>query len=113
MITNGEYIEFQKWWNYTKKKYNDIIQLPETNKIFILIPDEYKCTFPGVLYRQIKQAGALKLYGKKHDGSLEELQEHELCDMNRNSKQRKEYIYNENEWFIDDRNTVIQKIMYY
>lgn len=38
---------------------------------------------------------------------MKELQEHELYDMNRNSKQRKEYIYNENDWFIDDRNTVM------
>jgi uncharacterized CHY-type Zn-finger protein len=30
--------------------------------------------------------------------------------MNRNSKQRKEYIYNENDWFIDDRDTVMQNI---
>jgi hypothetical protein len=112
MITEDEYKEFQKWWDNTKKKPNSIlpndkIELDNKTKIFIRIPDEYKCTFPGVLYRQIKQAGALKLHGKKHDGSLEELQEHELCDLNRNSKQRKEYIYNANDWFIDDRNTVM------
>ena len=101
MITDEDYIEFQKWWKDTIKKYNDIIQLPETNALYIKIPNEYKCNFPGVLYRQTKQANALKLYGKKNDGSLEELQEHELYDMNRNSKQRKEYIYNENDWFID------------
>ena len=101
MITNEEYIVFKKWWDSIKKKYNDIIQLPETNQIFIKIPHQYNSNFPGVLYRQIKQADALKLYGKKNDGSLEELQEHELYDMNRNSKQRKEYIYNENDWFID------------
>ena len=112
MITEDEYKEFQKWWDNTKKKPNTIppndkIESNDKTKIFIKIPSEYKCTFPGVLYRQIKQAGALKLHGKKNDGSLKELQEHELYDMNRNSKQRKEYIYNENDWFIDDRNTVM------
>ncbi len=112
MISEDEYRDFQKWWDNTKKKPNTIppndkIESDDKTKIFIKIPDEYKCTFPGVLYRQIKQAGALKLHGKKNDGSLKELQEHELYDMNRNSKQRKEYIYNENDWFIDDRNTVM------
>jgi hypothetical protein len=112
MITDEDYKDFQKWWDNTKKKPNSIlpndkIESDDKTKIFIKIPSEYKCTFPGVLYRQIKQAGALKLHGKKNDGSLKELQEHELYDMNRNSKQRKEYIYNENDWFIDDRNTVM------
>lgn len=112
MISEDEYRDFQKWWDNTKKKPNTIppndkIELDDKTKIFIKIPDEYKCTFPGVLYRQIKQAGALKLHGKKNDGSLKELQEHELYDMNRNSKQRKEYIYNAKDWFIDDRNTVM------
>jgi len=114
MITDEDYIEFQKWWKDTIKKPNtvppnDKIELPEKNQIFIKIPNEYKSNFPGVIYRQTKQAGALKLYGKKHDGSLKEL-EHELCDFNRNSKQKKEYNYNENEWFIDDRDTVMQNI---
>jgi len=112
MITDEDYKDFQKWWDNTKKKPNSIlpndkIESDDKTKIFIKIPSEYKCTFPGVLYRQIKQAGALKLHGKKNDGSLKELQEHELYVMNRNSKQRKEYIYNENDWFIDDRNTVM------
>jgi hypothetical protein len=112
MISEDEYRDFQKWWDNTKKKPNTIppndkIESDDKTKIFIKIPDEYKCTFPGVLYRQIKQAGALKLHGKKNDGSLKELQEHELYDMNRNSKQRKEYIYNAKDWFIDDRNTVM------
>jgi uncharacterized CHY-type Zn-finger protein len=115
MITDEDYIDFQKWWKDTIKKPNtvppnDKIELPEKNQIFIKIPDEYKSNFPGVIYRQTKQAGALKLYGKKHDGSLKELGEHELCDFNRNSKQKQEYRYNENEWFIDDRNTVMQNI---
>lgn len=112
MITDEDYKDFQKWWDNAKKKPNTIppndkIESDDKTKIFIKIPDEYKCTFPGVLYRQIKQAGALKLHGKKNDGSLKELQEHELYDMNRNSKQRKEYIYNAKDWFIDDRNTVM------
>jgi len=115
MLTDEDYIEFQKWWKDTIKKPNtvlpnDKIELPEKNQIFIKIPDEYKSNFPGVLYRQTKQAGALKVYGKKQDGSLKELGDHELCDFNRNSKQKQEYRYNENEWFIDDRNTVMQNI---
>jgi hypothetical protein len=114
MITDEDYIEFQKWWKDTIKKPNtvppnDIIQLPDKNALYIKIPNEYNSNFPGVIYRQTKQAGALKLYGKKHDGSLKEL-EHELCDFNRNSKQKKEYNYNENDWFIDDRDTVMQNI---
>ena len=115
MLTDEDYIEFQKWWKDTIKKPNtvppnDKIELPEKNQIFIKIPDEYKSNFPGVIYRQTKQAGALKVYGKKQDGSLKELGDHELCDFNRNSKQKQEYRYNENEWFIDDRNTVMQNI---
>jgi hypothetical protein len=115
MITDEDYKDFQKWWDNTKKKPNSIlpndkIELDNKTKIFIRIPDEYKSTFPGVIYRQIKQAGALKLYGKKHDGSLEELQEHELCDLNRNSKQIQTYNYNAKDWFIDDRNNKIELV---
>ena len=114
MITEDEYKDFQNWWKDTIKKPNtvppnDKIELPDKNALYIKIPNEYNSNFPGVIYRQTKQAGALKLYGKKHDGSLKEL-EHELCDFNRNSKQKKEYNYNENEWFIDDRDTVMQNI---
>ena len=70
MISEDEYRDFQKWWDNTKKKPNTIppndkIESDDKTKIFIKIPSEYKCTFPGVLYRQIKQAGALKLHGKK------------------------------------------------
>jgi hypothetical protein len=115
MITDEDYKDFQKWWKDTVKKPNTInpndkIELPDKNALYIKIPNEYKSNFPGVMYRQTKQSGALKLYGKKHDGSLKELGEHELCDFNRNSKQKQEYRYNENEWFIDDRNTVMQHI---
>jgi hypothetical protein len=49
--------------------------------------NEYKCAFPGVLYRQIKQTRYLKLYEKKINGSLEE-----LCDINRNSKEKNIFI---------------------
>lgn len=112
MITEEEYKEFQKWWKDIIKKPNSIppnkkIESSNDN-IYIKIPDEYNSTFPGILYRKLKQSGALKLYGKTKNGSLKELEEHELCDINRKSKQRKEYIYDVNEWLDDDRNTVMQ-----
>jgi hypothetical protein len=127
MITEEEYTAFQKWWKDIIKKPNiissdDKIILPNETVPYIKIPNEYNGTFPGFLYRKMRQAGSLKLYGKTKDGTLKVLEYHELIDINRNSKNRGKHSYNKDEWFIendddeeddDDRgddDTIIQKV---
>lgn len=112
MLTEEDYKEFQEWWNAIKKKPNSVlpcekITLPNINGSYIKIPDIYKANFPSSLYR-IKQCGALKLYAKTKDGTLEQISDHELYDLNRACKEKKEYFYNTDKWLIEDDNTIIQ-----